>query len=204
MRVLIGCEYSGIVRESFINQGFDAWSCDFLDTEIKGNHYKCDVLDIINDGWDLAIFHPPCTRLTNSGVRWLHERNLWEEMRESAEFFKKLLYADIPYIAVENPVMHKYAIEVIGKKYDQTIQPYQFGHTTSKRTCLWLKNLPKIQPTKIIPKNLITYDIHLASPSPDRWKLRSKTFEGIAEAMAIQWGNYIKQERVNNERTRTI
>lgn len=195
MRVLIGCEYSGIVRESFINQGFDAWSCDFLDTEIKGNHYKCDVLDIINDGWDLAIFHPPCTRLTNSGVRWLHERNLWEEMRESAEFFKKLLYADIPYIAVENPVMHKYAIEVIGKKYDQTIQPYQFGHTTSKRTCLWLKNLPKIQPTKIIPKNLITYDIHLASPSPDRWKLRSKTFEGIAEAMAIQWGNYIKQER---------
>ena len=204
MRVLIGCEYSGIVRESFINQGFDAWSCDFLDTEIKGNHYKCDVLDIINDGWDLAIFHPPCTRLTNSGVRWLHERNLWEEMRESAEFFKKLLYADIPYIAVENPVMHKYAIEVIGKKYDQTIQPYQFGHTTSKRTCLWLKNLPKIQPTKIIPKNLITYDIHLASPSPDRWKLRSKTFEGIAEAMAIQWGKYIKQERVNNERTRNI
>ena len=204
MRVLIGCEYSGIVRESFINQGFDAWSCDFLDTEIKGNHYKCDVLDIINDGWDLAIFHPPCTRLTNSGVRWLHERNLWEEMRESAEFFKKLLYADIPYIAVENPVMHKYAIEVIGKKYDQTIQPYQFGHTTSKRTCLWLKNLPKIQPTKIISKDLITYDIHLASPSPDRWKLRSKTFEGIAEAMAIQWGNYIKQERVNNERTRTI
>ena len=194
MRVLIGCEYSGIVRESFINQGFDAWSCDFLDTEIKGNHYKCDVLDIINDNWDIAIFHPPCTRLTNSGVRWLHERNLWDEMRESAEFFKKLLYADIPYIAVENPVMHKYATEIIGKKYDQTIQPYQFGHTTSKRTCLWLKNLPKLEPTKIISKDLITYDIHLASPSPDRWKLRSKTFEGIAEAMAIQWGNYIKKQ----------
>ena len=194
MRVLIGCEYSGIVRESFINQGFDAWSYDFLDTEIKGNHYKCDVLDIINDNWDIAIFHPPCTRLTNSGVRWLHERNLWDEMRESAEFFKKLLYADIPYIAVENPVMHKYATEIIGKKYDQTIQPYQFGHTTSKRTCLWLKNLPKLEPTKIISKDLITYDIHLASPSPDRWKLRSKTFEGIAEAMAIQWGNYIKKQ----------
>ena len=195
-KILIGCEYSGIVRDAFIKEGFDAWSCDLLNSETKGNHYKCDILEIINKGWDLGIFHPPCTRLCNSGVRWLDERKLWKDMHLSALFFKKLLDAPIPHIAIENPIMHKYAIKIIEKRHTQTIQPYQFGHTTSKKTCLWLKNLPNLIPTKIIPEEQITYDIHLATPSSERWKERSKTFKGIAKAMAKQWGSYI----INNNK----
>tara|TARA_Y100000310_G_C20346434_1_gene652245 strand:- start:40 stop:666 length:627 start_codon:yes stop_codon:yes gene_type:complete len=196
-RVIIGCEYSGIVRDAFIRQGFDAWSCDLLDSEAGGNHYKCDVLDVINDGWDLAIFHPPCTRLCNSGVVWLEERNLWKELDKSALFFKSLLESSIPNIAIENPIPHKYALERIGYKYSQIIQPYMFGHKERKATCLWLKDLPKLIPTNNVeyemlklPKNK-QQRLHYLPPSEDRWKERSKTFTGIADAMAEQWGDCI-------------
>jgi hypothetical protein len=188
-KVLVGCEYSATVREAFTQAGHYAVSCDLLPTEIPGNHYQGDIIDLLNEKWDLAIFHPPCTRLANSGVRWLNERNLWQEMKEGAEFFKHLLNANIDRICVENPIPHKYAIEIIGRKYDQIIQPYEYGHTTSKATCLWLKNLPKLKPTEILPKERITYDIHLCSPGVNRWKERSRFFTGIAQAMAMQWGS---------------
>ena len=193
IRILVGCEFSGIVRDAFKQEGFNAWSCDLLPTEIKGQHIQADVLSILNDGWDMAIFHPPCTRLCNSGVRWLHERNLWKEMEKSAQFFLSLLTCDIPYIAVENPVPHKYAMNIIKQKYSQTIQPWQFGHSTSKRTCLWLKNLPLLKATTEKP-NTLTYEIHTASPTKNRWKMRSKTFQGIALAFASQWGKFIDEK----------
>ena len=197
MKVLVGCEYSGIVRDAFIKQGFDAWSCDLLESESGGNHYKCDVLDIINDGWDLGIFHPPCTRLCNSGVVWLEERNLWKELDKSALFFKTLYESPIPNIAIENPIPHKYALQRISYNYKQIIQPYMFGHKERKATCLWLKNLPELIPTRNmyyemlkLPKNQ-QQRLHYLPPSEDRWKERSKTFTGIADAMAEQWGDYI-------------
>lgn len=164
-------------------------SCDFLPTEREGPHYQGDVRDILNDGWDLMIAHPPCTRLANSGVRWLHERNLWDEMRKAAEFFVELLNAPIPMIAVENPIPHRYALEIIGRKYDQIIQPYQFGHGETKATCLWLKNLPLLKPTKIVNERVPR--IHREPPSPERWKNRSRFYPGIAKAMAEQWGSLL-------------
>jgi hypothetical protein len=186
MRVLIACEYSGAVREAFKARGHYAISCDLLDTEVPGNHYTGDVFDIINDGWDLMIAHPPCTYLCNSGVRWLTTQEGRKElMREGAEFFKKLLTAPIPKIAVENPVMHKYAVEIIGRRQDQIIQPWQFGHGETKATGLWLVNLPKLTPTNIVDGREAR--VHKMSPGPDRWKERSRTFSGIAEAMASQW-----------------
>ena len=193
MKVLIACEFSGTVRDAFIAKGHEAWSCDILPTEATGNHLQCDVLDVINDGWDMIIAHPPCTRLANSGVRWLNERNLWHKLEAAIEFFNKIGNADCPKIARENPIPHKYAVQGIeGRqgigKYDQIIQPYQFGHTTSKATCLWLKGLPLLRSTQLIPKSSITYEIHKASPTENRWKARSKTFQGIADAMADQWG----------------
>lgn len=140
--------------------------------------------------WDLMIAHPPCTRLCNSGVRWLAERNLWAEMREGAEFFKALLDAPIRHIGVENPVMHKYAKEIIGADHHFSIQPWQFGHGEVKRTCFWTMNLPPLQPTNIVegrdPK------VHFMSPSPDRWKERSRTYQGVADAIADQWGTYVQ------------
>lgn len=194
MRVLIGCEYSGRVRDVFIKLGHDAMSCDLLPTDAPGPHYQGDILDIIDDGWDLGIFFPPCTYLCNSGVRWLyknkklkelnHER--WESMEKAADFFKLLLQAPIPMIAVENPIMHKYAVEIIGRRQDQVIQPWQFGHGETKATCLWLKNLPKLEPTNIVEGRYGR--IHKLPPGKDRWKLRSITYQGIAEAMAEQWG----------------
>jgi hypothetical protein len=186
MRVLVACEFSGVVREAFHKKGHDAWSCDLLDTEIPGNHYKGDVKDLLNNYWDLMIFHAPCTRLCNSGVRWLRERNLWSDMREAAEFFKLLLNANIPLIAGENPIPHKYAVEIIGRNYDQLIQPYQFGHGEQKATCLWLKGLPKLIPTNIVSGR--EQRIHLMSPGQNRGMERSRTFQGIADAMAEQWG----------------
>lgn len=186
MRVLIACEFSGIVREAFQACGYDAWSCNLLSTEIPGKHIQDDVLKILNYDWDLMIAHPPCTRLCNSGVRWLEERNLWDDMRKGAEFFKALLYAPIKRIAVENPIMHKYAREIIGVKYSQIIQPWQFGHGETKATCLWLKNLPLLQPTNIVSGR--EQRLHKLPPSSDRWRERSKTFVGIAQAMAQQWG----------------
>ena len=195
MKILIACEFSGIVRDAFLKRGHDALSCDLLPTESPGPHYQGDVLDIINDGWDMMIGHPPCTYLANSGVMWLHLRkDRWDQMREGAEFFKTLLNANIPKIAIENPIMHKYALEIIGVKQTQSIQPWQFGHMEKKRTCLWLKGLSKLIPTTNLEKetNLLPMKeqqrLHYLSPGKDRAKLRSKTFKGIAQAFANQWG----------------
>lgn len=185
LKVLIACEFSGIVRDAFTRRGHDATSCDLLPTEIPGKHYQGDVMDIINDGWDMMIAHPPCTRLANSGVMWLERRGLWSDLLEGVRFFNIMLDADIPMIAVENPIQHKYAREYI-RKYDQIIQPWQFGHGETKATCLWLKNLPKLQPTNIVEGR--EQRLHHTPPGPDRWKIRSKTFQGIANAMAEQWG----------------
>lgn len=186
-RLLVACEYSGTVRDAFIAKGWDAVSCDLLPTDKPGPHYQGDVMDIINDGWDMMIAHPPCTRLTNSGVRWLHERNLWPELDEAASFFVQLLNAPINQICIENPIPHKYALERIGKKYSQIIQPWQHGHGETKATCLWLKNLPPLMHSKIVTGRMDR--IHKLPPGPDRWKIRSATYPGIAKAMADQWGH---------------
>ncbi len=185
MKVLIACEFSGIVRDAFIARGHDAMSCDLLPTEKPGPHYQGDVMDIIGNGWDLMIAHPPCTRLANSGVMWLEKRNLWEDLEYAINFFNLLLDADIEKIAIENPIQHKYARAGI-RKYNQIIQPYQFGHGEQKATCLWLKNLPKLAPTNVV-SGRYQYS-HNLPPSPDRWKLRSMTYQGVADAMAEQWG----------------
>ena len=203
LRVIVGCEFSGIVRDAFRKLGHDAWSCDLLPDENDSKyHIQGDILDVLKNYkgcFDLGIFHPTCTYLTNSGVCWLwkHGASRWVKMIESSVFFKKLLEADIPKIAVENPVMHKYAIEIIGRKHDQLIQPYQFGHAERKATCLWLKNLKPLVSTLDVkdemmklPKN-VSQRIHYASPGPDRWKIRSRTFSGIAYAMASQWGGQV-------------
>ncbi len=192
MRVLVGCEFSGTVRDAFIAQGHDAWSCDILRTESEGPHYQGSVLDILSQNWDLAIFHPPCTYLTNSGVRWLYHadgsRNeaRWQMMADAARFFQALLNAPIPRIAIENPIMHRHARALIDTPYAQVIQPWMFGHGETKATCLWLKNLPPLKPTNIVAGR--ESRIHRLPPSPDRWKERSKTYQGIADAMVEQWG----------------
>lgn len=187
MRVLIGCEYSGAVRRAFRKLGHDAWSCDLLPAE-DGSvfHIQGNVLDILGNDWDIGIFHPPCTRLCNSGVRWLGERNLWNEMKEAALFFSKLLDAPIPRVAVENPLPHHYALEVIGRRYDQIIQPWWFGHGEMKATCLWLRNLPPLMATVVHPSR--EQKIWMMPPTPDRGHERSRTYAGVARAMAEQWG----------------
>lgn len=184
MKVLVACEFSGIVRDAFLERGHDAWSCDLLPTESPGPHIQGDVLPLLKKPWDLVIAHPPCTRLCNSGVRWLHERNLWHEMRESAEFFRKFLECD--RVAVENPVMHKYAIEIVGKKHDFSVQPWNFGHRETKKTCFWVNGLPPLMSTDIMATREAR--VHKEPPGKDRWKNRSRTFEGIAKAMSEQWG----------------
>lgn len=188
MRVLVACEYSGVVREAFRARGHEAWSCDLLPAD-DGNqyHHQGDALPLLCEDWDLLIAHPPCTRLCNSGVRWLHERDLWDDMREGANLFLDFLNAPIPRIAVENPVMHKHAREIIGRGPDFTIQPWQFGHGEVKRTCFWTKGLPPLQPTNIVEGRAPR--VHHASPGKDRWKERSTTLPGIAAAMAEQWGS---------------
>lgn len=187
MRVLIACEFSGRVRDAFAKLGHEAWSCDLLPSETEGNHYQGDIRDMLQKNWDLMIAHPPCTRLANSGVSWLNRRNLWEDMVNGARFFRMLLEANIPKIAVENPIPHKYAIEIIGRTYDQLIQPWMFGHGETKATCLWLKNLPPLNPTNIVEgreqRNFYTPN------NKDRPKERSRTYQGIADAMAEQWGS---------------
>jgi hypothetical protein len=188
-RVLVACEYSGIVRDAFVEKGFNAISCDILPTETKGRHFQGDVKDILYEPWDLIIAHPPCTRLTNAGVRWLHERNLWAYLEEACEFFNLFKNHPCKHIAIENPIPHKYAVEKIGK-YDQIVQPWQFGHEESKAICLWLKNLPKLKPTKIMEKR--EQKVWRMGPSPDRAKERSRFYNGIAEAMVTQWGEIIK------------
>lgn len=189
MRVLVACEYSGRVRDAFRKKGHDAWSCDLLPTE--GNplyHYRMDVLELLKkEKFDLMIAHPPCTYLANSGVRWLQEKpGRWTDMRKGALFFRALLDASINKIAVENPIPHRYAVQIIGYKYTQIIQPWQFGHGETKATCLWLKNLPKLVPTNIVSGR--EQRIWKMGPSEERSKERSRTFLGIAEAMAEQWG----------------
>ena len=194
MKVLVACEYSGRVREAFRKLGHDAWSCDLLPSDDNSDfHYEGDVFDIISNDWDLMIAHPPCTYLCNSGVSWLHRtEGRWDLMREGADFFRQLLNADIPRIAVENPIMHKYAKEIIGASQSQSIQPWQFGDDASKRTCLWLKNLPLLEPTDVIIKKRYANQTPSGRcnlpPSKDRWKIRSMTYQGIANAMAEQWG----------------
>lgn len=181
MRVLVACEYSGTVRDAFAARGHDAWSCDLLPTERLGNHIHGDVLQHLHRNWDLMIAHPPCTHLAVSGARWFKDKQI--EQAEALDFVHRLMDAPIPRIALENPIS---IISSRIRKPDQIIQPWQFGHGETKATCLWLKNLPKLLPTNIVEGREAR--IHKMPPSPNRWKERSRTFEGIAKAMAQQWG----------------
>lgn len=182
MKVLVACEYSGRVRDAFREAGHEAMSCDFLPTEAVGAHYQGDVRDILNNGWDLMIAHPPCTHLAVSGSRWFKDKA--SEQAKALDFVRLLLDAPIKRIALENPVS---VISTRIRKPDQIIQPWQFGHGETKATCLWLKNLPKLTPTNIVEGR--EQRVHKMPPSPDRWKERSRTYKGIAEAMAAQWGS---------------
>lgn len=181
MRVLVGCEYSGRVRDAFIALGHDAMSCDLLPSDAPGPHYLGDIRDVLNDGWDLAIFHPPCTHLAVSGARWFAAKR--HEQEDALEFVRLLLAAPIPRIALENPVS---IISSRIRKPDQIIQPWQYGHGETKATCLWLKVLPKLVPTNVVSGR--EPRVHRLAPSPDRWKERSRTLPGVAAAMAEQWG----------------
>lgn len=183
MKVLIACEYSGRVRDAFIAKGHDAWSCDLLPTDAPGPHFQCDVADILNNDWDLMIAHPPCTHLAVSGARHFAAKKASGVQDAALDFVRMLLNANIPKIALENPIS---IISSRIRKPDQIIQPWQFGHGETKATCLWLKNLPKLVPTNIVDGR--SDRIHKMPPSPDRWKLRSTTYQGIAGAMAEQWG----------------
>jgi hypothetical protein len=211
MNVLVACEYSGTVRDAFKALGHHAVSCDFLPTDVPGLHYKGDVFDIMderdlfNQPWDLMIAHPPCTYLSVSGLHWnkrVPERAAKTE--EALAFVQKLMDVDIPNICIENPVS---CISSRIRKPDQIIQPYEYGHDASKRTCLWLKNLPPLKPTNIIDPRIVNGKARWANqtdsgqnvlpPSADRWKIRSKTYEGIAAAMALQWTEYLKEYNGN-------
>lgn len=203
MKVLVACEFSGVVRRAFAARGHDAWSCDLLPAEDRSNkHIVGDARDILGDGWDLLmVAHPPCTRLTNSGVRWLSvpppgrsKADLWRELDEGAALFSDFWNAPIPRIAVENPVMHKHAKARIRNYSEpaQSIQPWQFGHGETKRTCLWLKNLPPLTPTNIVDGRVAR--VHRMSPGPDRWKERSRFFSGVANAMADQWAGWAEAQ----------
>lgn len=183
MRILVACEYSGAVRDAFRDRGHDAMSCDLLPTDAPGPHYQGDVSDILNDGWDMLIGFPPCTHLAVSGARWFPEKRADGRQQAALDFVRLLMDAPIDKIAIENPVS---VISSQIRKPDQTIQPWQFGHGETKRTCLWLKGLPKLTPTDIVDGR--EQRIWKMPPSPDRWKKRSKTFTGIANAMADQWG----------------
>ena len=193
MRVLVACECSGVVRDAFLARGHDAISCDIKPTRSPGPHYHGDVRDILSQQWDLLIAHPVCRYLTNAGVRWLHERSgRWELMKEGAEFFKLFDRAGhIPKRIVENPVMHRYGLEIVGRKATQFIQPYMFGDPFQKATGLWLTGLQKLVPEKVksdYPEGSIKQEVWLMGPSEDREEKRSKTYPGFARAMAEQWG----------------
>lgn len=181
MKVLVACEFSGVVRDAFLALGHDAWSCDLLPTEQPGPHYQGDVRDILGNDWDLMIAHPPCTYLTVSGARWWAGRRA--EQDDALAFVRLLLGAPVPRIALENPVGK---ISSAIRKPDQIIQPWQYGHGETKATCLWLKGLPKLVPTNIVDGR--EERVHRMSPGKDRWKERSRTLPGIAAAMAAQWG----------------
>jgi site-specific DNA-cytosine methylase len=183
MKVLIACEYSGVVRDAFISLGHDAMSCDLLDTEAPGPHYKGDVRDVIDYPWDMMIAHPPCTHLSVSGARHFEAKRIDGRQQSAVSFFMMLSKVDIPKIAIENPVC---IISSLWRKPDQVIQPWQFGHGETKATCLWLKGLTPLVPTNIVEGR--EQRIHKMPPSENRWKERSRTFTGIADAMANQWG----------------
>ena len=199
MRVLIACEYSGAVRDAFIREEHDAMSCDLLPTDVPGPHHQGNVMDIIDQGWDLLIAHPPCTYLCSSGLHWNKRVPGRQEKTENAlRFVEELLAAPIPMIAIENPIG---CISTRIRKADQTIQPYQFGHDASKATCLWLKGLPPLKPTRYVEPRIVNglkrwgnqtdSGQNRLPPSKDRWKIRSETYSGIAEAMAQQWSNIV-------------
>ena len=199
MKVLVACEYSGTVRNAFLDRGHDAWSCDLLPSEDGSNrHIIGDARDILNDGWDLLmVAHPPCTRLCNSGVRWLSTPppgktadQMQAELEAGADLFSAFWNAPIERVAIENPVMHRHAKALIVNYREpaQSVQPWQFGHGECKRTCLWLRNLPPLTPTRIVEGR--EQRVHRMPPSADRWKERSRFCPGIAEAMADQWGGY--------------
>lgn len=183
MRVLIACEYSGTVRDAFLARGHDAMSCDLLPTDKPGPHFQGSVFDIIKDGWDLMIAHPPCTHLAVSGARHFEAKRKDGRQQEAIDFFMKLANSGVPKYAIENPVC---IMSTVWRKPDQIIQPWQFGHGETKATCLWLKDLPKLQATDIVEGR--EQRVHKLPPSKDRWKIRSTTFQGIANAMAEQWG----------------
>ena len=185
---LIACEYSGRVRDAMLAIGIDAVSCDILPTDAPGPHIQGDVTEQLGKRWMGVIAHPPCTRLCNSGVRWLAERDLWDDMRAGAAFFMACINANTARVAVENPVMHGYAREIVGRGPDFTIQPWQFGDPAKKRTCFWTRGLPALVPTSTMTAADAKPDCHNASPGPDRWKIRSTTYPGIAAAIAQQWG----------------
>lgn len=192
MRVLVACEYSGTVRDAFIRAGYSAWSCDLLPSDSLGPHYQCDVREILDNDWDLLIAHPPCTYLSVSGMHWTARGLRDPQLTEDAlEFVRTILNAPVPRICLENPVS---VISSRIRKPDQIIQPWMFGHFESKATCLWLKGLPLLKPTNIVEKmngkwnNQTKSGQNKLPPSKDRWKIRSKTYQGIADAMAAQWG----------------
>lgn len=200
LRVLVACEFSGTVREAFLARGHDAWSCDLLPDERGSNrHIRGDVRDILDERWDMIIVaHPPCTRLCNSGVRWLSEpppgrtrQEMWHELEAGADLFSTLWNAPAPCVAVENPVMHRHAKSRI-RGYEppaQSVQPWQFGHPETKRTCLWLRNLPPLAPTNVVDGREAR--VHRMPQSRNRWRERSRFFPGIAAAMADQWPPHV-------------
>lgn len=211
LRVLVGCECSGIVRRAFAALGHDVWSVDLKPAEDRSNrHIVGDIRDYLNEGWDLlAVMHPPCTRLTNSGVRWLKEpppgrtlAEMWDELHAGAELFSDCWNAPIPRKAIENPVMHKHAKALIRnyRPFSQSVQPWQFGtavdgpDNVKKRTCLWLEGLPALVATGTLDGSTARDEIHKAPPGPDRAERRSRFFPGLAAAMAEQWGGYATED----------
>jgi hypothetical protein len=194
----VACEFSGTVRDAFLARGFDAMSCDLLPTEVPGPHYQGDVFDVLGDGWDLMVAHPPCTFMANSGARWLYRDGQpyvprWEAMREGAEFFRALWeHPGIPRVAVENPVMVGHAQRIIGTGPTQVVQPWMFGEGQTKGVALWLRGLPSLSPTDVVEGREAR--VHRMPPGPDRWRERSRFFPGIAAAMADQWGAVLREE----------
>lgn len=215
MRVLIACEYSGTVRDAFIRAGHDALSCDLLPSESDfGPHYQGDVFDVLDDGWDLMVAHPPCTYMASAGNRWLYDKRdaglngepmgpaRWEALIEAAVFFRRLWEAPIPRVAIENPKMNRHAISIIGRGPDQTVQPYHFGEPQMKGASLWLRGLPPLIGTEDVKAAMMALPykqravVHSTGPSDDRAKIRSLFFPGIADAMAAQWGGDVRMEAV--------
>jgi hypothetical protein len=193
MRVLIACEFSGIVRDAFTARGHDAMSCDLLPTEAPGQHYQGDIRDVLHANWDLMIAHPPCTDLSVSGAAWFAQKRMNGRQQAGISFFMLLAKADIPKIVIENPIS---IMSSIWKKPDPIIQPWQFGHLEQKATCLWLKGLPPLTHTNNVREAMLALPrnqrerLHYLPPSPDRWKLRSTTYQGFADAFAEQWGSH--------------